>query len=312
MLGTVKRSILRTVSALGINPPDLAYRREAIRKFVWRIQDREIDKNKLMVNIGGTRFYKRHWKVLDYRHPETRHYDFPGLDYNFDLLSGAPLPFKDESVAIFYSSHTFEHLLEAYIPPLVAELYRCLKRGGAVRLTMPDFDNLYNAFLREDWFTVMNISGTPEYDRFRGAVRLYGETAARQILSGWPDKPRIAHGPYEPDRIARHFIADFGAFHEGEMTLAQLQELAKRTSKEEFANTFTMDTPIEWKRRNPQTHTVWFNYDKLSRLLKQAGFKTVYKSAPFESKFPEMVGVGKYWSFDHIRTDTGLYVEAVK
>ena len=304
-----KRAVLRAIQACGINPSDLAYAREAVKKRFFQAVDRD---DELRVNIGGPRFYKRGWLVLDYRHPTTRHYDFPGMDINFDLLSGEPLPFPDNSVKFFYSSHTIEHLLESCLPRLLADIYRCLKPGGAVRLTTPDFDNLHNAFLREDWHTILNIGGETEYDRFRGAERLYGREQALRLLRGWPTSPNPVKGPYTDEQIAKAFVYDFGRYHEGEYSLVELRAMIRNMSKEEFANKFTVDTPLEWKRHWPQSHTAWFNYEKLSQLLYNAGFLTVYRSRPFESKFEEMRGVSKYWSFDHIRIDTGLYVEAVK
>jgi len=308
----MKKLILLLLPRLGINPPDLMYKVQAVRKVLWSFLDRRTDSSKLMINIGGTRFYKRHWKVMDYRHPKSRHYDFPGLDYNFDLTSGKPFPIADGSVTYFYSSHTLEHIVPECAQHILNEIHRCLKPGGAVRLTMPDFDVLWEALRRRDWTTIVNIGGDTEHDRFRAAVTLYGLAEARARLRGWPEKARRVEPPYADQHVADCFVGDFSGHRKRTVTLDQLVAEAERLPKELFADRYCAGATAAWKAAHPQEHSNWWNFDKLAGMLRQAGFTTVYRSAPHQSRFPDMVGVGKYWSFDHIRTDTGLYVEAVK
>ena len=63
-----------------------------------------------------------------------------------------PLPFRDESVDVFYSHHVIEHL-----PDLAfhfSELFRCLKPGGIFRVGGPNGDNAMRKYLEgdADWF----------------------------------------------------------------------------------------------------------------------------------------------------------------
>lgn len=310
---SLRNVIHGTLNRLGIEPSQLAYNFHAARKRGCQIVDRrEDERNGLRINIGGTRFFKRHWRVMDYRHPTTRHYDSPSLDYNHDLMAGRPFPLAAASVAFFYSSHTLEHILDAHIPFILSEIHRCLRPGGAVRLTMPDFDAAYGAFMANDGFAMANIQGDQEHDRWRGAVRLYGESVANQRLPGWPHKPLIKPALPLDQSFADRFLGEFAAHRIGRITLAELRDLAARLDKEAFADHLTSDVTMEWKCANPQEHANWFTYEKLECQLRAAGFDLVYRSKPFESRFPEMVGVDKYWSFDHLRMETGLYVEAVK
>jgi predicted SAM-dependent methyltransferase len=63
------------------------------------------------------------------------------------------LPFKDESVDIFYSHHVIEHLPD--LPFHFAEMYRCLKKGGKIRVGGPNGDSAIKKFYENDlaWFT---------------------------------------------------------------------------------------------------------------------------------------------------------------
>ena len=107
--------------------------------------DRKSDHDNLMVNLGGGYFYRRHWTNLDYRSSHYQH-NLGLIDRNFDLTSGQPLPFRDGSVKLFYSSHTLEHIPDEFCQHILKEMYRCLKPGGMARLTMPDFDVIYERY----------------------------------------------------------------------------------------------------------------------------------------------------------------------
>ncbi len=109
-----------------------------------RIYETLARKTKLMVNIGGGIFLRPHWKVMDYRspfYPFSRAY----IDYDIDLFTKPRFPFADGTVRFFYSSHTLEHIPQEFCPNILAEIHRSLEPGGAVRLTMPDYDKLRRA-----------------------------------------------------------------------------------------------------------------------------------------------------------------------
>jgi predicted SAM-dependent methyltransferase len=73
---------------------------------------------------------KYNWKVLDIEKKS---------DYVHDLLSGEPLPFKNDSIDNFFMSHTLEHLEADSIPFVLKEIYRSLKSGGILKVAVPDF-----------------------------------------------------------------------------------------------------------------------------------------------------------------------------
>jgi predicted SAM-dependent methyltransferase len=69
-----------------------------------------------------------------------------------NLLDG--LPFRDGSVARFYSYHTIEHLPDIFLPKLFRELHRCLVPGGGFRIGGPSAENGARKLLEGDagWF----------------------------------------------------------------------------------------------------------------------------------------------------------------
>src|SRR3989338_11582956 len=66
-------------------------------------------------------------------------------DYQVDLEKGK-LPFKNNSIDIFYSSHTFEHFND--IEHLMQEIYRCIKPNGLLVVRVPHYSwpNANNPF----------------------------------------------------------------------------------------------------------------------------------------------------------------------
>lgn len=134
------------------------------RKLLGKL-DKKSDRGKIMVNLGGGLYTRRHWKVLDFYSEAYK--ELKGkLDYIFDLTTDKKLPFEDNTVSFFYSSHVLEHLPEKSCQHVLKEMYRCLKMGGGVRLTMPDFDKAYNAFAKQKVNYFHINAGKNIYEKF--------------------------------------------------------------------------------------------------------------------------------------------------
>ena len=73
------------------------------------------------------------------------------------------LPFNNAAVDLIYSSHTFEYFDRDECINILNEWIRVLKKGGVIRLAVPDFEAMANLYVTD------NIS----LDRFIGP--LYGK-----------------------------------------------------------------------------------------------------------------------------------------
>jgi len=78
----------------------------------------------------------------------------PGTDLVIDVREG--LPFGDNSIDFIYSEHFFEHLTYEEGEKVFREFWRCIKKGGVLRIATPDLDfliQIYNRdFKNQDWF----------------------------------------------------------------------------------------------------------------------------------------------------------------
>lgn len=104
--------------------------------------------NGLKVHLGpGQRNYIEGWLNVDANIVTAR------IDLWADFSSR--LPFKDGSVDAFYSHHVFEHLPDSSQLPLFAEMFRCLRPGGGIRIAAPHLGNACRKYVEGDssWFT---------------------------------------------------------------------------------------------------------------------------------------------------------------
>ena len=71
-------------------------------------------------------------------------YPFPNVHY---VQSLAKLPqFADESVDLIYASHCLEHFSYRQTEAVLSEWFRVLKKGGTLRISVPDFDKLVDIY----------------------------------------------------------------------------------------------------------------------------------------------------------------------
>ncbi len=58
--------------------------------------------------------------------------------------------FPDEYADLIYASHVLEHISHNEVLKVLKEWYRVLKKGGILRLSVPDFDKLIDVYLTEE------------------------------------------------------------------------------------------------------------------------------------------------------------------
>lgn len=81
--------------------------------------------------------------MSDARYAEHRRGAFKRVRYH-DVTK--KWPFNDESFEAIYSSHVLEHLTLRGARICLTESYRCLKKGGVLRILVPDLDAYINDY----------------------------------------------------------------------------------------------------------------------------------------------------------------------
>jgi len=91
------------------------------------------------INIGAGIWRKEGWLNINCHSP---YYDKQGYldeytDIEYNLVSGKPLPFEDNSIGKFFCSMTFEHIPNKSVHHILNECYRCLETGGSFLIAVP-------------------------------------------------------------------------------------------------------------------------------------------------------------------------------
>jgi predicted SAM-dependent methyltransferase len=99
----------------------------------------------LKLNVGCGKVKLPGWVNIDIE---------PDADLVMDVRKG--LPFDDFSVDFIYNEHFLEHITYEEGEMFLKELQKCLKKGGILRIAMPDLDYLIQQygkdFKAEEWF----------------------------------------------------------------------------------------------------------------------------------------------------------------
>ncbi len=152
-----------------------------LRPFVWRVRQARgrIMRSLLLSSLEAARFKRMAPLRLNVGSGRVR---FPGW-VNIDLALGADLlldvtkglPFDENSVDLIYNEHFLEHLTIEDAERVLKDCRRCLKKGGTLRIAMPDLDALvekYNAdWKNQDWLTPGSKAYSPDHE----AIKSQGE-----------------------------------------------------------------------------------------------------------------------------------------
>jgi predicted SAM-dependent methyltransferase len=88
--------------------------------------------------------------------------DYPHIDYktSVDNLS----MFKDNSVDVIYACHLLEHFKRGETEKVLKEWYRVLKKGGILRISVPDFRQIVKIYQQYDLNTILGpVMGRQDY-----------------------------------------------------------------------------------------------------------------------------------------------------
>lgn len=215
------------------------------------------------LNVGGGEWSSPGWYNIDKCDSATHVHDF---------RKKKTFPFKSNTFQFVFSSHVLEQFNNDEVQGIINEMYRVLKPGGTLRISVPYVYAAYNALLANDVSFFNNgeilIKGKNIETKFINFFCSYGEEEG----GGGPEIDPVEFGK----RLDRKSVTDV---------------------IDEAINT-VLDRSKHIERQN------WFDTMKLFGMLKTAGFEKTYKSEFNKSKHDE-------FKFDN-RPKTSVFVEAVK
>ena len=241
----------------------------------------------VFVNIGSGGFYHPHWTNLDFDNDCYRELQSKTSFIPYDLSQMTPMPFEAESVDIFYTSHTIEHLNNDCAQYLFEEVYRCLKPEGIFRVSCPDMEIQYRAYAQKD--------------------SLF-----------WPQpSPWGTNLPSIADRFLEHFATILVRMHclrlnRNDINIIdsdKFNALFLTLSQADFFDELTKNIPSDANNFFPGGHSNWFTFEKIKPMLRNAGFNNIYRSGFGQSVEPKLRRTDL---FDSTCPELSLYVEMIK
>lgn len=257
---------------------------------------KSLDK-KRFYNIGAGDFFHPYWTNVDFKSEWYKANEKTSLSgIHFDLMSLGPLPIDSESAELVYSSHTVEHITDQAAQNMFNQAYRILKRNGIFRVTTPNINLEYRACMENDksyFYWIDNYSQKKEMERIK------------------------INMPMNKAPIEQIFLYHFA----GNVSTLAIEGAKERISTEEFKRIFstmsmedalnycTSKVDLNVHAKNPGNHINWWNPEKMTRMMKQAGFKNIFISGYGQSFAPPMRNTSL---FDSTHPKISLYMEAVK
>ena len=146
-----------------------------------------------------------------------------------------PLPFRDGFATAVYGSHVLEHLYFAEAKRLLAECFRVLEPGGALRLVVPDLRAIVSEYLGERPFADGSGAASPA-DRMNERLSLRpAEPPKGSFLYRLYSAATELHWHkwmYDADSLAAHVRAagfeDVGEMAYNESRIAGIEEVERR------------------------------------------------------------------------------------
>ena len=238
-------------------------------------------------------------------HPDWVNLDVAPADPNVLTVNiNNGLPFPSESAIACYSSHVLEHLDKAGARDLIAECFRVLKRGGVIRLAVPDLEAMAREYLRIlDAVSSDDVSRELDYDWIM--LELYDQTV-RNSSGG-----EMARFLANLDEVNRSFVRSrIGV--EAEKFWAPKQALPKAYQLNTLVKKFRLGKLLKllreklagWLvylvagkaayrsfvmgafRASGEVHQWMYDRYSLKRLLANAGFVDVKICTAYESRIP--------------------------
>jgi hypothetical protein len=221
------------------------------------------------LNLGGGSWYYPRWENIDlYADPIY-------VDHKMDFRKKMPIPLPARCTRVIFTSHLLEHISDDACQFLLKECYRILQSNGIIRISVPDMEKAFKAYHEND------------IDFFnRGGVTVVGKTIERKLVNFFASYGQDGYsgGPIIPPEVIRYKL--------------------KTLPKYEFISWCVSNIP---KNATYKAHVNGYDFYKMKKILKQAGFSRIVRSSYRKSSIPAMRGP----AFDN-RPAVSLYVEAIK
>jgi len=93
-------------------------------------------------------------------------------------------PFRNDSVDLIYACHCLEHFSHRQVLNVLKEWRRVLKKGGVLRVSVPDFDSMVELYLaaeRDIQYVLGPVTGGQDY-KFNYHMTIFNEESLKRLF----------------------------------------------------------------------------------------------------------------------------------
>ncbi len=274
-----------------------------------------------LLNLGCGTSHHPDWINIDF---ESNHAEVIACN----LLGGIPYP--DDFFDVVYHSHVLEHFPRAEADKFLAHCFRVLKKGGLLRVVVPDLENIVKCYLEKLQQCLDGVtSANDEYDWIM--LELYDQVTRNRsggemadfLVNCQPDKRNFIQSrigaeaenfwaPVDPSTTLKPAGKILQKLRSGKIFHILRQKtaywlvylIAGKTSASGFSSGVF--------RANGEIHQWMYDRFSLERLLKQQGFIEVRICKTGESDIPDFSRYALDQSDGQARKPDSLYIEAKK
>ena len=191
------------------------------------------------------------------------------------------LPFPDNAFDVVYSSHVFEHILPHHLPKVLTECNRILRKGGMIRIVVPDFQEMVESYLELKHLDQIERASFIKHEILDQCVRHY---SGGRLLN-WYEKAGTDSSLKNFIAMRNgHFLTDVLAHVKSSKRLSGINfKRIQRGILRRYFLMLVLMMPRSYKSNLVslahlgELHKWIYDFDDLSFLLKKSGFGKIQR-----------------------------------
>lgn len=277
-------------------------------------------KNLSYLNVGCGHSFHADWTNIDFSSTGPN-----VIEHN--LLRG--IPFPDESFDVVYHSHVLEHFSKKDGEALMVECYRVLRKGGTIRIAVPDLERIINEYRRI--FSELKTSPNNEYLKKSYdwiLLELFDQTVRNRSGGEMADflrSEKIVNEDYVLSRCGFEVKQIIDSYRSQKRNINKRtnnaplrtktsikQKLKRLLLKKLLGEGYELHMEIGKFRSSGEIHQWMYDEYSLGSLMREIGFEEVEVCSAFESRILDWKNFGLETINDKVRKPDSLFMEATK
>jgi predicted SAM-dependent methyltransferase len=271
---------------------------------------------KTYLNIGCGNYYHKDWTNIDF---VSKSKDVVA----HNLLNG--IPFPDYNFDVVYHSHVLEHFQQKDGEKLIQECFRVLKKGGIIRIAVPDLEVICKEYLKH-LDKALKKEEQSQFDYEWIKLEMYDQTI-RNKSGGAMVKYLFQDNIPNEDYVFKRIGIEGKLIREKYLKQSKVQiennprvsSLRKTLLKIKYGWRYFLLTKDEKKamkigqfRLGGEIHQWMYDRYSLSNLLTNCGFADVRIMTAFESQIEDWNSYNLDIENGLVRKPDSIFIEATK